>query len=129
MNRGAQTAKSFLTASGNVVVEAMRRIGGDIEVRLAECLGYAGTAEVTLSLPHKSAAQTDMNGAHAKPLTGGPKYTFPVRPQQIVTLRFGAASSVPEAELITKWDAMVPPAKLPMLHQYSSEKGHPPKGN
>jgi alpha-mannosidase len=128
-NRGAQPAKSFLTTSGNVVVEAMRRIGGDIEVRLAECLGYAGTAELTLSLPHKSAAQTDMNGAHAKPLAGGPRYIFPVRPQQIVTLRFGATSTVAEAELITKWDAMVPPAKLPMLHQYSSEKGHPPRGN
>jgi len=128
-NRAARPAKSFLSTSGNVVVEAMRRIGGDTEVRLAECLGYAGTAEVTLTLPHKSAAQTDMNGAHAKPLAGGPRYTFAVRPQQIVTLRFGAASTVAEAELITKWDAMVPAAKLPMLHEYSSEKGHPPKGN
>jgi alpha-mannosidase len=128
-NRGPQPAKPLLTTSGNVVVEAMRRIGGDIEVRLAECLGYAGTAEVTLSLPHKSAAQTDLNGASPKPLEGGPRYTFPVRPQQIVTLRFGAGSTVAEAEVITKWDAMVPPAKLPMLHQYSSEKGHPPRGN
>ncbi len=128
-NRAAQPARSFLTTSDNVVVEAMRRLGSDIEVRLVECLGFAGTAEVTLSLPHKTAARTDMNGNRAERLAGGPKYSFPVRPQQIVTLRFSAASAVPEPALVTSWDAMVPPAKLPMLHQYSNEKGHPPRGN
>jgi hypothetical protein len=112
-----------------VIVEAVRRLGQDIEVRLVECLGQAGTAEVTLSLPHKSAAQTDLNGNHAKALPGGPRYTFPIRPQQIVTLRFRAASPVPETRVVTQWDDMVPPAKLPMLHEYSNEKGHPPKGN
>ena len=76
-NRSIQKATSFLTTSSNVVVEAMRRIEGDIEVRLAECLGYAGTAEVTLSLPHSSAVQTDLNGANAKLLAGGPKIHLP----------------------------------------------------
>jgi alpha-mannosidase len=127
--RAPQTTEPFLTTTGNVVVEAMRRVGNDIEVRLVECLGYAGAAGVSLSLPHKSAAQTDMNGAHARSLAGGPKYSSPVRPQQIVTLRFATASLVSEPEPITKWDAMVPAAKLPMLYEYSSAKGHPPKGN
>jgi alpha-mannosidase len=128
-NRGLQAAKPFLTTSGNVVVESMRRVGSELEVRLAECLGLAGTVELTLSLPHRSAAQTDFNGEHGKPLAGGPGYTFAVRPQQIVTLRFKTESAAAESELITRWDEMVPPHKLAMLHEYSSEKGHPPKGN
>ncbi len=127
--RGPASTKSFLTTSRNVVVEAMRRVGADIEVRLAECLGYAGTAEVALSLPHKSASQTDLNGDHPKPLEGGPNYSFAIRPQQIVTLRFRTAAAAAAPRLVTQWDEMVPPAKLAMLHEYSSEKGHPPRGN
>ncbi|MEO8663531.1 MAG: glycoside hydrolase family 38 C-terminal domain-containing protein, partial [Bryobacteraceae bacterium] len=128
-NRGAQAAKSFLSTSDNVIVETMRRVDGDIEVRLVECKGYAGTAEVTLSLPHQAAAMTDLNGVHGKPMTGGPKYSFPVRAQQIVTLRFRTEGPAVETKLITQWDEMVPAAKLPMLRAYSKEKGHPPKGN
>jgi len=127
--RKAARPWSFLRTSDNVIVEALRRIGSDIEVRFAECLGSAGTAEITLLLPHQSASQTDMNGEHARPLSGGPAYKLPVNPQQIVTLRFRTAQSVPEAEVVTSWDAMVPPSKRAMLHQYSSEKGHPPRGN
>jgi alpha-mannosidase len=127
--RRPRAAESFLSTSGNVVVEAMRRLGGEIEVRLAECLGYAGTAEVALALPHRSAAITDFNGANRAPLGGGPRYRFPVRPQQIVTLRFAAGPPVAEPEIVTKWDAMVPAAKRPMLYEYSSAKGHPPRGN
>ncbi|MBS1857671.1 MAG: hypothetical protein JST11_20045 [Acidobacteria bacterium] len=127
--RRPRAAESFLSTSANVVVEAMRRLGGEIEVRLAECLGYEGTAEVTLALPHKSAAITDFNGASPAPLPGGPRYRFPVRPQQIVTLRFATASPVAEPEIVTKWDAMVPPGKRAMLYEYSSAKGHPPRGN
>jgi hypothetical protein len=107
----------------------MRRIEGDIEVRLVECLGSQGMANLTLSLPHTSARITDMNGANPKALPKGTKYTFPVRPQQIVTLRFGTTTAVKETEVVTKWDAMVPPEKLPMLYRYSGEKGHPPKGS
>lgn len=127
--RRAARPWSFLHTSDNIIVEAVRRIGSDIEVRFAECLGWAGTAEITLLLPHQSARVTDMNGEHASPLTGGPAYKLPVNPQQIVTLRFRTARPVPEAEIITRWDPMVPPAKRAMLHQYSSEKGHPPRGD
>ncbi|MBM4091708.1 MAG: hypothetical protein FJ276_20115, partial [Planctomycetes bacterium] len=85
---------SFLQTSGNVVVEALRREEREIEVRLVECLGRAGTASVTLNLPHADAALTDLLGGNRRPLPGGPKYEFPVRPQQIVTMRFQTADAV-----------------------------------
>lgn len=122
-------SKPLLTTSDNVIVEAMRRTGSDIEVRLAECLGHSGTAEVTLALPHKGAALTDLTGANPKPVKGGPHYKFAVRPQQIVTLRFRAASPVEDPEPLTEWDPLVPEHKRAALHQYSNEKGHPPRGN
>ena len=103
-------AVSFLQSSGNVVVEAVRRDGAFIEVRLAECFGQPGTAFVTLALPHRDAALTNMVGGEGRSLSGGPRYEFPVRPQQIVTLRFRTA------------------APVAAIHRYSSEKGHPPRG-
>ncbi|HWQ57253.1 MAG TPA: glycoside hydrolase family 38 C-terminal domain-containing protein [Bryobacteraceae bacterium] len=121
-------AVSFLETSGNVIVEAIRRDGAFLEVRLAECFGIQGTAQVTLALPHKSASLTNMVGDDARPLTGGPDYRFPVRPQQIVTMRFRTDTKVPEPDPLLEWDPLVPPAKRPMLHQYSREKGHPPRG-
>ncbi len=81
-------AQSFVQTSDNVIVEAMRRDGADIEMRLVEAFGHAGTAEVKLNLPHTGAALTDLTGGHAQTLDGGPDYKFPVKPQQIVTLRF-----------------------------------------
>jgi hypothetical protein len=125
----AHRAEPFLTTSDNVVVEAMRRLGGEIEVRLAECLGLPGKADLTLSLPHEGAALTDLTGSNPKPLAGGPHYSWAVRPQQIVTLRFRTSSKVEEPKPVLEWDPMVPPAKLAALHEYSSEKGHPPLGN
>jgi hypothetical protein len=121
-------AVSFLQASENVIVEAMRRDGDAIEVRLAECLGRAGNAGITLPLPHQAAAITNMVGGHPKPLAGGPRYRFAVRPQEIVTLRFRTASSVPAPKALLEWDALVPGHKREALHKYSSEKGHPPRG-
>ncbi|MBS1877445.1 MAG: hypothetical protein JSU00_29810 [Acidobacteria bacterium] len=126
--RLATAAKPFLTTSDNVIVESMRRAGDSIEVRLAECLGAAGQAEVTLLLPHHSAALTNLVGDAAKPLPKGPRYVFPVRPQQIVTLRFRTSTSVAEPQPLTEWDLTVPPNKLAALHEYSDEKGHPPRG-
>ena len=43
---------SFVETIDNVIVEALRREGGEIELRLAECQGLAGTARVKLNLPH-----------------------------------------------------------------------------
>jgi hypothetical protein len=98
-------------------------------MRLVECLGAAGAAEVTLNLPHESAVMTDLVGGRAQKLEGGPAYKIPVRPQQIVTLRFRTASPVAEIKPLTKWDELVPAKKLAALNQYLPDvKGHPPRG-
>jgi alpha-mannosidase len=128
--RAAAPAKPFLTTSDNVVVEAVRRLGNDIEVRLVECLGIAGPAEITLELPHRRAVMTDLTGAQGKRMSGtAGRYEFPVRAQQIVTLRFRTGSGVGEAKPVTDWADVIPASKLAALREYSNEKGHPPRGN
>ena len=128
-NCGMIKAQSFVRTSDNVIVEAMRRDGADIEMRLVEALGKPGIAEVTLNLPHTSAALTDLTGGHAQRLDGGPDYKFPVKPQQIITLRFRTETPVPQIQPLMKWDELVPAAKLPALHEYlPNVKGHPPRG-
>jgi alpha-mannosidase len=119
---------SFLETSGNVIVEAMRRDREYLEVRLAECFGKAGTAHVTVALPHQGAALTNLTGSEPKALAGGPRYEFAVRAQQIVTLRFRTSGIVPAPKPLLDWESLAPPAKRAMLKQYSSEKGHPPRG-
>jgi hypothetical protein len=99
-------------------------------MRLTECLGLPGTAEVTMSLPHRGAALTDLRGRNPKPLAGsGPTYRFPVRPLEIVTIHFHAASPVEEIKPVTEWDKFVPEAKRAALHAYGNYKGHPPTGD
>ncbi|MBZ5561607.1 MAG: hypothetical protein LAP13_04220 [Acidobacteriia bacterium] len=129
--RGKQVMpeKSYVQTSDNLIVSVIRREGKEIEMRLLECLGQAGTAEVTLNLPHQGAALTDLRGRNPQPLQGGPTYRFRVAPQQIVTIRFHAASAVEEIKPILKWDDLVPPAKRAALHQYGKYKGHPPRGD
>lgn len=120
---------SFATTSDNVIVEAMRREGAFIEIRLAECLGVPGKASVTLSLPHVQASLTDLVGRKAAPLTGGPTYAFPIRPQQIITLRFKTAKPVAEIQPLRQWDEWVPEGKLPALKKrLPGRVGHPPQG-
>ena len=106
---------SFIQTSENVVVEAARREGGSLELRMVECLGRAGTAWVAVALPHRGAALCDLVGGHPVSLAGGPRYEFPVRPQQIVTLRLATAQAVPEIRPLLKWDELVPPHKLEAL--------------
>ena len=121
--------KSFVQTSNNLIVQVIRREGKDIEMRLIECLGHPGAAEVTMTLPHQGAALTDLRGRNVQALTGGPAYRFPVRPQQIVTIRFHTTSAVEEIKPILKWDDLVPKSKLPALRQYGNDKGHPPRGD
>ncbi len=122
-------ALSFVQTSDNLIVEAMRRDGADIELRLVEAFGIAGTAAVKLNLPHTTAALTDLTGGHAQPLPDGPDYQFPVKPQQIVTLRFRTAEPVAEIKPLLAWDELVPAAKRAALHEYlPDKKGHPPLG-
>jgi len=124
----AKTA-SVIQTSENVIVEAMRREGYEIELRLAECLGCTGNASVTLNLPHIDAALTNMIGGNRKSLTGGPTYKFHVNPQQIVTMRFKTNSSVSGIKPLTDWEELVPPGKLETLRRYLPDrKGHPPSG-
>lgn len=121
--------KSFVQTSQNVIVQAIRRKRNEIELRLAECLGRAGAAEITVILPHRNAALADLRGKNLRSLQGGPAYRFTIRPQQIVTMRFRTDSTVEEIKPILKWDEIVPKSKLAALHQYGSQKGHPPRGD
>ena len=121
--------KSFLETSENVIVEAFRREANYIEVRMVECVGIAGTARVTMNLPHRSAALTDLMGRELASLPLSQHYSIPVRPQQIVTLHFEVSSSLPEPAPVRSWDSFVPRDKLAALHAYDpSLVGHPPFG-
>ena len=123
-------AQSFVQTSDNIIVEVIRREGTEIELRLAECLGKAGNAKVTVNLPHTSAALTDLLGGHPQPLSGKGSYTFVVRPQQIVTMRLRTPSTVDQIKPLTAWDELVPPAKRAALNNYQKDKkGLPPRGD
>ncbi|MBX3440727.1 MAG: hypothetical protein KF861_24770, partial [Planctomycetaceae bacterium] len=109
----------------NVIVEAIRRVGGDIEIRLVESKGLTGTADITIRLPHRAAAVTNMMGENPQPIAGGPTYKFPVRPQQIVTIRLHAPSPVPTPAIVRDWGSLAPLVKRNALKQRLPEKGHP----
>ena len=125
----ASAPQSFFSTSDNVIVEVVRREGDEIEMRLVECLGLSGEAQVTINLPHQQAALTDLVGGHRQPLAGGPAYEFPIRPQQIVTLRLKTAASVAAVKPLMDWEPLVPPSKRPALRKYlPAAIGHPPSG-
>jgi alpha-mannosidase len=117
---------SFLQTSANIIVEALRRVGPDIELRFVECEGVAGAAEIQLNLPHRNVRLTNLLGEHEQPQseTDG-RVRIPVQPQQIVTLRFATATAVPVPPAIRAWDALVPPGKLPAFRKHSQEHGYP----
>lgn len=122
------TTESFLKTSSNLIVQSVRRIGKEIEVRMIECLGVPGMAEVTVGFHHTQAELTNLVGEHRKALTGGPSYRFAVRPQQIITIRLVGYSEVASVKPIERWDPLVPKSKLKVLHTYGDYKGHPPQG-
>lgn len=128
ISAGRAKPLSFLRSSDNVIVEAVRVDGEFIEVRLAECFGQPGVAHITLDGKNRGVTLTNMVGDAATLLVGGPRYEFSVRPQQIVTMRFRTGAVNPAPKPLLEWDPLVPPPKRPMLHKYSSEKGHPPRG-
>ena len=64
--------KSFVQTSNNLIVSVIRREGKEIEMRLVECLGHAGTAEVTVNLPHHGAALTNLRGREPASLARRP---------------------------------------------------------
>ncbi len=121
-------AQVWVETSDNVILEAMRRDGDELELRLVECLGQAGPAAVTVRLPHGQAFQTDLLGGHRQVLAGGPRYRLTLRPQQIVTLRLTAASAVSPVAALRSLQPVVPPAKWEFLHNARNPRlvGHPP---
>ncbi len=129
-NRGPQKPHSILETSDNVIVEALRCEKSHIEVRMVECLGHAGTANVRLMLPHKRAILTDLIGRQRAELPKSETYKIDIKPQEIVTIHFETGSTLQEAEPVTKWDRFVPEHKLAALHKYDAALvGHPPFGN
>jgi alpha-mannosidase len=124
--RLAKREQSFLATSANVIVEAVRRVGNDIEIRLVESDGEAGVAEVSLKLPHSAARRTNLMGEQAEALRGhAGTYRFNVKPQQIVTLRFRTSKSVAAPPAIRAWDALIPPHKLDAYRQRLDLRGYP----
>lgn len=122
--------KSYIHTSDNAIVQAVRREGKSIEVRLVECLGKAGDVAFRIDLPHHSATITNLLGDHPTPLAGGPTYRFQVRPQQIVTLRFASDTDAGPIKPLTTWEELVPPKKRAALNQVlPSAIGHPPRGD
>jgi alpha-mannosidase len=120
---------SFVLTSDNVIVEAMRREGRFVELRLAESQGFPGEARLTIALPHQEATLTDLTGARPQALPSGPHYRLQVRPQQILTLRLATAQPVEEIQPLLKWDELAPAHKLEALRKrLPDRKGHPPRG-
>jgi alpha-mannosidase len=130
LNTSALAPNSYVETSQNVIVEALRREGDHIELRLVECLGEQGAASVRFHLPHSAASLTDLMGRHKSDLAPAAEYQLSVRPQQIVTIHLKVARELAVPEPITAWDSFVPPDKLPTLHAYDPNLvGHPPFGS
>ncbi len=87
---------------------------------------YGGTWQEA-RVPHHKATITNMMGEKPSSLAGGPGYGFTIRPQQIVTLRFGTNSRVPEPSPIRTWKTIVPPERQKTLERRIQAKGHSPR--
>lgn len=118
---------ALIRTSGNLMLEAVRRQGRDLEVRLTEWKGKPGMAWVECLLPHRSARRTNLLGEEPRPLRRASKYQFAVMPQEIVTLRFGLDSAVETPPALRAWDTLVPEAKRAGLKMRTRETGHPPR--
>jgi alpha-mannosidase len=128
--RAAMQARSFAETSDNVIVEAVRREGNHIELRLVECWGLPGTATIKVLFPHQNAILTDLVGRRLSDVRPAATYRFPVRAQQIVTMHLETSTSVAIPPPTTSWESFVPAEKLAALHAYDPNlKGHPPFGN
>lgn len=117
----------LLRTSGNLMLEALRRDGDDLEARLVEWRGESGMAWAEVLAPHGSARRTNLLGEQAQPLAHGPRYRFAVMPLEIVTLRFALGSRVQSTAPLRTWAPLVPEAKREGLKLRIREKGHPPR--
>lgn len=122
-----QGEASAVETSGNVIVEALRRAGNEVEIRLVECKGAGGRASVKVNLPHDGAALTNLLGHDPKPLeasskgTAGAEYRFDIRPQQIVTMRLKTREIVAPIQALTTFAPLIPEQK----RQYTLTYRHP----
>jgi len=132
----SQPGKSYLESSDNVLIEALRRTGDEIEIRLVETRGVAGNAEINVMLPHRGAALTNLLGKNPVPLSpassteqGGATYQFDIRPQQIVTLRLKTPHAVAPVEALRHYDSIMPEGKrlYTRTWKHPELKGHPPQ--
>jgi alpha-mannosidase len=121
--------KSVLTTSDNIIVQSMQRIDDELEIRFVECKGTEGNAELNLNLPVSDARLTNFLGEGNEILSGTDNhYTIPVRPQQIVTVRFKTNTKVARIKPLKDWTPLVPDGKRAYLNQYNKDlTGHPPR--
>jgi hypothetical protein len=126
--RTVLTPKSFIETSSNVIVQALRRDGTDIELRLMECLGEPDKATIKVGLPHTGAGLADLLGRERRPLEGAGEYSFDVRPQQILTLRLRTRQATPLAKALQSFDLLIPDQKRQYMRSSRdpSLRGHPP---
>lgn len=124
---GAAPLPPLVRTSENLIVEAVRREGSDLEVRLTEWRGEAAMAWVECLAPHRDARRTNLLGEEPRPLGRAARYRFAVMPQEIVTLRFRLDSAVETPEPLRTWAPLVPEAKRGGLRMRTREKGHPPR--
>lgn len=117
----------LVRTSDNLILEALRRDGSDVEARLTEWRGEPGMAWVEFLAPHQGARRTNLLGGQPQPLGRARRYRFAVMPQEIVTLRFSLATAVETPEPLRAWAPLVPEAKREGLKLRLPEKGHPPR--
>lgn len=127
----AEMEGAALETSQNLIVEALRRIEDEIEIRAVEAFGAAGDAWIRPRLPHSEAAWTNLTGEQRTPATaaGDSEYRITVRPQQIVTLRLKTARSVGPITALRTFDPIIPERKRAGTRGFDRPdlKGHPPR--
>lgn len=121
------TPTSFVQTSNNVIVEALRRVQDEIEIRIVECTGQAGQARIRINLDHAKAEMTNLLGNDRVLLKNGPEYIFEIRPQQIVTLRLKTADPVKPVEALKSFETLIPPVKRDYMKAFKKLEytGHP----
>jgi hypothetical protein len=119
--------KSFVSTSDNIIIQSIRRVENELEIRFVECRGVKGIAELQINLPVTEARLTNFLGEGDRKLQGSTNYLIPVRPQEIVTVRLKTATNVKKNHPLLDWSPLVPKNKRKFLMHYDSKLlGHPP---
>lgn len=127
----AEVEGAAVETSDNLIVEALRLVEDEIEIRSVEAFGAAADAWIRVSLPHGDAFWTNLTGQQrtAAVAAGAGEYRFAVRPQQIVTLRLKTARSVGPVAALRSFDPVIPEPKRAATRGFDRPdlKGHPPR--